>query len=107
MVARGPDGAGEWLSRDGRIGFGHRRLAIIDLTDGGAQPMSNADRSLVITFNGEIYNHRELRSGLEANGRVFRSNSEPEILLHLYAEKRLLPNNGICLCHTTNRNASW
>jgi asparagine synthase (glutamine-hydrolysing) len=87
MAVRGPDGAGLWLSGNARIGFGHRRLAIIDLTDGGAQPMSSADGSLVITFNGEIYNYRELRLGLEAKGRIFRSNSDTEVLLHLYADK--------------------
>jgi asparagine synthase (glutamine-hydrolysing) len=87
MAARGPDGKGEWISGDGRIGFGHRRLSIIDLSDAGAQPMSNADGTLVVTFNGEIYNYRELRRGLEAKGHVFRSNSDTEILLHLYAQK--------------------
>lgn len=87
MAARGPDGAGAWLAEDGRIGFGHRRLAIIDLTDGGAQPMVGAGSSLVITFNGEIYNYLDLRQDLEARGRVFRSNSDTEVLLHLYAEK--------------------
>ncbi len=87
MAARGPDGAGVWLSEDHRIGFGHRRLAIIDLTDGGAQPMENADGSLVITFNGEIYNYRELRHDLEKKGHVFRSSSDTEVLLHLYAAR--------------------
>jgi len=87
MAARGPDGAGEWVSSDGRVGFGHRRLSIIDLSDAGAQPMSNADGTLIITFNGEIYNYRELRHGLEAQGYVFQSNSDTEVLLHLYAEK--------------------
>lgn len=87
MAARGPDGKGEWISCDGRIGFGHRRLSIIDLTDAGAQPMSNADGSLIVTFNGEIYNYRELRRDLETKGHVFRSNSDTEVLLHLYAAK--------------------
>jgi asparagine synthase (glutamine-hydrolysing) len=87
MAARGPDGKGEWVSGDGRVGFGHRRLSIIDLSDAGAQPMSNANGTLVITFNGEIYNHRDLRCGLQAKGYVFRSNSDTEVLLHLYAEK--------------------
>jgi hypothetical protein len=63
MAARGPDAAGTWRAGDGRIGFGHRRLAIIDLTDGGAQPMANADGSLVVTFNGEIYNCRSSGGG--------------------------------------------
>ena len=87
MAARGPDGKGEWVSDDGRVGFGHRRLSIIDLSDAGAQPMASADGTLVVTFNGEIYNYRELRRGLEAKGHVFRSQSDTEVLLHLYAEK--------------------
>jgi asparagine synthase (glutamine-hydrolysing) len=86
MRRRGPDGVGEWISADGRIGFGHRRLSIIDLSDGGAQPMSSADQTLVVTFNGEIYNHRALRARLEAKGRIFRSHADTEVLLHLYAE---------------------
>ena len=87
MAARGPDGYGEWVSGDERVGFGHRRLAIIDLSNSGAQPMASADGSLVITFNGEIYNYRALRSELEAKGCVFRSQSDTEVLLHLYALK--------------------
>ena len=85
MAARGPDGAGEWLAADGRIGLGHRRLAIIDLTEAGAQPMISADGMTVVTFNGEIYNHRELRRRLEERGARFRSRSDTEVLLHLYA----------------------
>ena len=87
MAARGPDGLGEWFSSDGRVAFGHRRLAIIDLTEGGAQPMQSADGQLVITFNGEIYNYRALRRELEAQGHVFRSESDTEVLLHLYQAK--------------------
>jgi hypothetical protein len=87
MAARGPDGHGEWFSENGRVAFGHRRLAIIDLTEGGAQPMQSADGQLVITFNGEIYNYRELRRELEAQGHVFRSESDTEVLLHLYQAK--------------------
>jgi asparagine synthase (glutamine-hydrolysing) len=87
MAARGPDGVGEWVADDGRIGFGHRRLSIIDLSASGAQPMTSADRQLVITFNGEIYNYRQLRRRLEAKGHAFRSQSDTEVLLHLYADK--------------------
>src|SRR5688500_6316901 len=86
MEARGPDGSGEWFSHDGRVGLGHRRLAIIDLSDGGAQPMTSADGHLVISFNGEIYNYRELKTELQAAGRVFNSDSDTEVLLHLYQE---------------------
>src|SRR5689334_17787213 len=87
MAARGPDGKGEWLSQDGRVGFGHRRLAIIDLSDGGAQPMTSWEGKTVINFNGEIYNYRSLRSDLESKGCVFRTQSDSEVLLHLYALK--------------------
>ena len=87
MTKRGPDGKGKWICEDGRVGFGHRRLSIIDLSETGAQPMTSADGKLVVTFNGEIYNDRELRRALEARGRVFRSQSDTEVLLHLYADK--------------------
>src|SRR5215469_7978597 len=86
MAARGPDGSGDWQSADGRVGLGHRRLSIIDLSSRGAQPMHTADGRLVVTFNGEIYNYRALRSTLEAKGYAFQSNSDTEVLLHLYAE---------------------
>ena len=87
MARRGPDGAGTWLSDDRRIGFAHRRLAIIDLSEAGAQPMATADGRYRITFNGEIYNYRELRRELETKGFVFRTNSDTEVLLHLYADR--------------------
>lgn len=84
MIARGPDGEGIWLGAEDRVGFGHRRLSIIDLTDSGAQPMAFDEGRLVITYNGEIYNFRELRAELESQGRRFRSDSDTEVLLHLY-----------------------
>jgi asparagine synthase (glutamine-hydrolysing) len=86
MAARGPDGAGEWFSADGRVGLGHRRLAIIDLSERGAQPMASHDGQLVITFNGEIYNYKQLRAKLQASGRVFATDSDTEVLLQLYEE---------------------
>ena len=87
MGARGPDGKGEWLTGDARIGLGHRRLSIIDLSEAGAQPMLSADGRFAVTFNGEIYNYRALRCDLEERGCVFQSHSDTEVLLHLYAEK--------------------
>ena len=84
MTARGPDGAGLWLSDDGRIGLAHRRLTIIDLSPAGAQPMRHGNRGLHIVFNGEIYNYRALRGQLITEGRAFRSQSDTEVLLHLY-----------------------
>lgn len=86
MLARGPDGFGSWYSKDGRIGFGHRRLAIIELSELGAQPMQTSDGVLSITFNGEIYNHNELRKQLKIKGFVFRSHSDTEVLLNLYRD---------------------
>ena len=79
---RGPDGSGVYVQ--GAVGFGHRRLAIIDLSDAGRQPMSTADGRLWITFNGEIYNFQELRRRLEAGGYVFRSNTDTEVILAAY-----------------------
>jgi len=87
MSKRGPDAVGEWISVDQRAGLGHRRLSIIDLSEAGAQPMASAGGDLVVTFNGEIYNYGELRRALIAQGRVFRSHSDTEVLLHLYELK--------------------
>ncbi len=84
MAARGPDGAGLWSTPDWRLALGHRRLSIIDLSDAAAQPMTSADTRFVVTFNGEIYNYRQLRANLEAAGQRFRSKSDTEVLLHLY-----------------------
>src|SRR5262249_8230304 len=86
MTSRGPDGAGNWFDEKRRVGLGHRRLSIIDLSQGGAQPMLWKERKLAIVFNGEIYNYRELRSMLESRGHAFKSSSDTEVLLHLYAE---------------------
>jgi asparagine synthase (glutamine-hydrolysing) len=86
MYNRGPDGEGLWISDCGKVGFGHRRLAIIELTSLGAQPMHTSDGQLSITFNGEIYNHNELRKQLETKGFVFRSHSDTEVLLNLYQD---------------------
>jgi asparagine synthase (glutamine-hydrolysing) len=85
MRSRGPDAADLWLSEDQRVGFGHRRLAIIDLSPGGAQPMRRGEN--VIVFNGEIYNYQELREELEGRGVVFTSHSDTEVLLRLYEEQ--------------------
>jgi asparagine synthase (glutamine-hydrolysing) len=87
MAARGPDGAGDWWSAEGRLAFGHRRLAIIDLDRRADQPMVSPDGDLAITFNGEIYNFPELRAELEAEGHAFRTTSDTEVLLRLYASE--------------------
>jgi asparagine synthase (glutamine-hydrolysing) len=87
METRGPDGAGTWQSDDRRVGLANRRLAIIDLSDRGLQPMVSADGRFAVTYNGEIYNYRELRARLEAHGCIFRSDTDTEVLLHLYAWK--------------------
>jgi asparagine synthase (glutamine-hydrolysing) len=84
MRRRGPDGLGAWWSADRRLALGHRRLAIIDLSDRALQPMVSDDGLRVVVFNGEIYNLPALRAELEAAGRVFRTTSDTEALLHLY-----------------------
>jgi asparagine synthase (glutamine-hydrolysing) len=89
MAHRGPDDAGLHVSADRRVALGHRRLSIVDLSPAGHQPMSNEDGTVWISFNGEIYNHAELRSGLEARGHVYRSRSDTETLVHLYEEHGL------------------
>lgn len=84
MRSRGPDGAGLWCDPTGGVGLAHRRLAILDLSERGAQPMTSADGRLRVVFNGEIYNHPELRAWCEARGARYVSDSDTETLLHLY-----------------------
>jgi asparagine synthase (glutamine-hydrolysing) len=86
MAHRGPDGSGLWQDPARRVGLAHRRLAIIDLTPAGAQPMGSADGRVQLVFNGEIYNHLELRAELERAGYRFSSRSDTEVLLHGYLE---------------------
>ena len=83
IVHRGPDSAGQYI--DEKISMGFRRLSIIDL-DNGSQPMFNEDKTIVITFNGEIYNHQELRQELIEKGHIFSNNSDTEVLVHAYEE---------------------
>ena len=93
---RGPDGEGHWI--EGNIGFGHRRLSIIDLSPAGHQPMISADHRYVLTYNGEIYNFRELRTELEAKGYCFRSQTDSEVVLNALSEwgsDALLKFNGM------------
>jgi asparagine synthase (glutamine-hydrolysing) len=84
MRPRGPDAGGTWISPDSRVALGARRLAIIDLSDEGTQPMTDVDGELRIVFNGEIYNYRELRARLERLGARFHSTTDTEVLLQLY-----------------------
>lgn len=84
MFHRGPDDAGEWWSMDGRVGFGHRRLAIIDLSPAGHQPMVDISGQFTVVLNGEIYNYKRLRSELTESGHEFRSFSDTEVLLESY-----------------------
>ena len=83
VVHRGPDDSGSWISQDHFCALGHRRLSIIDLSPDGKQPMKN--ERYVITFNGEIYNYRELRAELQSHGITFKTNSDTEVLLASYS----------------------
>ena len=84
MRARGPDDAGLWVDDAAGVGLAHRRLSIVDLSARGAQPMASPDQRLHVVFNGEIYNHQELRTWCEARGARYVSDSDTETLLHLY-----------------------
>ncbi|MEN9507896.1 MAG: asparagine synthetase, partial [Gemmatimonadota bacterium] len=86
LAHRGPDSQGLWCSEDARVGFGHRRLAIIDLSPAGHQPMVDPITGNVITFNGEIYNFRELRAELSSRGHRWQSQSDTEVILAAWRE---------------------
>src|SRR3954447_5338820 len=81
MTSRGPDGAGAWISKDGPAALASRRLAILDLSEAGGEPVAAAGGRLRIVLNGEIYNFAELRRELEAAGVGFRSRSDTEVVL--------------------------
>ena len=87
LVHRGPDSVGVYRSPGGGSGLGFRRLRIIDLTPNASQPMPNEDGTVQVVFNGEIYNYKTLRAGLVARGHRFRSQSDTEVIAHLYEEK--------------------
>src|SRR3972149_3015976 len=84
LYRRGPDDEGFYL--DGRIALIHRRLSIIDLSSAGHQPMCNEDNTLWLTYNGEIYNYKELTSELKMHGHIFRSMTDSEVIIHAYEE---------------------
>jgi len=86
MIHRGPDDSGVFISNNKKVGLGHRRLSILDLSEKGRQPMSNRDGNLWITYNGEIYNFKIIRKNLEQRGHIFKSDTDTEIILHAYEE---------------------
>ena len=95
---RGPDDSGVFLDSKSKIGLGHRRLSILDISSFGHQPMISSDQKVVIVFNGEIYNFRELRSQLEEKNYTFQGHSDTEVLLNLYlaeGKEMLSKLNGI------------
>src|ERR1041385_1774462 len=89
MTHRGPDDGGELVFDSGRGGFGFRRLSIIDLSEAGHQPMHGCTDRVWLVFNGEIYNHADLRKGLEERGHAYASRTDSETILHLYEERGL------------------
>jgi len=106
IAHRGPDGEGQWI--EGNVGIGHRRLAIIDLSPAGHQPMISADQRYVLSYNGEIYNYRNLRTDLEAEGIRFRSNTDSEVVLYSLAQwgiDALLKFNGMYALSFWDRKA--
>ena len=90
LAHRGPDDEGHYFPEDGGAGLGFRRLAILDLSAAGHQPMFNETRDVALVFNGEIYNYREIRARLESRGHVFRSNADSEVLVHLWEEEGMM-----------------
>ncbi len=89
MEHRGPDDAGVYINEDRKVGLGHRRLSIVDLSAAGRNPMSNETESVWITFNGEIYNHQKFRAALIDSGHEYRSRTDTETIIHLYEERGL------------------
>jgi asparagine synthase (glutamine-hydrolysing) len=87
IAHRGPDDEGIWIEPRAGVGLGHRRLAIIDLSPAGHQPMFSEDGSIALVFNGEIYNYRELKAELAAKGHTFRSSSDTEVIIKLYEQE--------------------
>ena len=84
MIHRGPDGEGVFIDKN--LGLGHRRLAIIDLSEAGHQPMSSEKKDVWISYNGEVYNFLDLRKKLEKRGHKFKSRTDTEVVLHAYEE---------------------
>lgn len=106
ITHRGPDGEGHWI--EGNVGIGHRRLSIIDLSPAGHQPMITGDHRYVLSYNGEIYNFRELRTELEAAGYWFRSKTDSEVVLHAlvyWGKDALLKFNGMFALALWDRKA--
>ena len=98
MIHRGPDGEGQMCLDEGNVFMGHRRLSIIDLSEAAKQPMQSIDKRFTITYNGEIYNYKEIRDELEQIGYHFFSSSDTEVVMNAYAEwgdKVLTKFNGI------------
>ena len=87
LLHRGPDAMGTWSSEEDKVHLGQNRLSIIDLSDSAKQPLFNEDGSIILVFNGEIYNYKAIREDLLKKGHVFRSESDSEVLVHLYEER--------------------
>jgi asparagine synthetase B (glutamine-hydrolysing) len=87
LTHRGPDDGGVEIFPEDNLALGHRRLSVIDLSPRGRQPMSNEDGRVWISFNGEVYNYRELKASLDPSRHRFVSDTDTEVILHLYEER--------------------
>ena len=83
---RGPDGSGIWINNEKNVGFAHRRLSIIDLSDNGSQPFHSQSKEYTITYNGEIYNYIEIREILKKKGHQFRTFTDTEVILAAFKQ---------------------
>jgi asparagine synthase (glutamine-hydrolysing) len=98
LLHRGPDDSGMYVDRQSGVGLGHRRLAVIDPTASGRQPMASEDGTLVLVYDGEIYNFKEVRDSLRTKGHVFHTQTDTEVILRLTGSGGSIACSGSSAC---------